>query len=118
MSTSIQHLLCGALLTLASANASATSACRDPDGCLDDFPVMMLYSAEAQLKYCPAFASLNEAQKKKLLQKEFSRHGSPGYLDRLRATDSYVNRPDMAAYLKENTDGLEKMCSELVIKPK
>ncbi|WP_166895870.1 hypothetical protein [Massilia sp. CCM 8734] len=53
MSTSIQHLLCGALLTLASAHASATSPCRDPDGCLGEWAVMILFSSETQLKYCP-----------------------------------------------------------------
>ncbi|NHZ44507.1 hypothetical protein [Massilia aquatica] len=118
MSTSIQHLLCGALLTLASANASATSPCRDPDGCLDEWAVMILLLSETQLTYCPQFASWSETQKKELLEKVVGGEGSPGYLERLRATEEYAKRPDIAAQIKEKPEAIEGMCKDLLIKPK
>ncbi len=118
MSTYLQHLLCGALLMVATASASATSACRNPDGCLDEWPVMILASMEAQLKYCQSLASLSNAKKEELLEEEFKVQGAPGYLKRLRATEHYASRPDIAAYIKENPREIEELCKELLVKPK
>lgn len=118
MLTCFRYLLCGAFLTLATANASATSACPDADGCLSEWPVMILVSMEAQLKYCPSLASLSDVKKEALLREEFKVQGAPGYLDRLRATGHYANRPDIDAIVKENPEEIKELCKELMIKPK
>ncbi|NHZ37564.1 hypothetical protein [Massilia rubra] len=118
MSTYFQQLLLGAVLTLAATSASASSPCRDPDGCLDKWAVLILLSAEAQLTYCPAFASLSDAQKEELLQENVNGEGTPGYLARLRATEHYANRPDIAVQIREKPELIEDMCKELMIKKK
>ncbi|NHZ92010.1 hypothetical protein F2P45_23820 [Massilia sp. CCM 8733] len=118
MSTCFRQLLPGALLTLAAASASATSPCEDPEGCLDKWPVMILILMETQLAYCPALVSLTDAQKEELVQENFKSGGTPGYLARLRATEHYAHRPDIAAQIKEKPELIEEMCKELMIKPK
>ncbi|NHZ65742.1 hypothetical protein [Massilia genomosp. 1] len=118
MSTYFRQLLLGALLALAAASASATSPCREPEGCLDEWPVFVLTLMEAQLTYCPAFASFSDAQKEELLQENFKGEGTPGYLDRLRATVHYANRAEMIAQIQARPSAIEDLCKELLVKKK
>lgn len=118
MATYFQQLLLGAVLTVATASASARGPCKNPHGCLDEWPVFILTLMEMELTYCPAFASLRDAQKEELLQESFKDEGTPGYLDRLRATAHYAKRADMIAEIKARPDGIDDLCKELLIKKK
>ena len=58
-----RKLLLAAVLTLCTSSASATSACKDPEGCLDAWAVFILVLHELRLEHCPPLSSLSDEEK-------------------------------------------------------